>query len=218
MGCCYSKDLNNRIPGLNKGAPVCAHTVPLFSSSPRYIEFKDDIDGIRRAAKNICLLSDNYWYIDTIKNKWDIIVIDSNLTDCTGTSVTDSQKYLNIRFQQALLLSEKIHKIPFPETKEPKILQYIEDEEREIDPKIHSFKLALIIAYDTHNHKILSHASLFVVAAEQKGTEAKLLSAHAMINIQEFRKSIGLPSISNKLDDNIDEYDLSYGLDSESLN
>lgn len=203
MGCLYSKDSNAMIEAV--------HSEPLKVSRNKYIEFKDDIDCIRRAAKNICLLSDYDWYIDTIKKNWDITVKDWSHSDLTGTSVSDSQNYLRMRFQQAIELAENKHKIKFPNI----------NTERELIDNInrhHSFKLAIVIAFEKDDHKFAfekgSYASLFIVAAEQKGTEGKLISSHALINIPAFRSSIGLPpTFLGKQDSFIDEYDLSYGLD-----
>lgn len=206
MGCLYSKDSNAMIEAI--------HSEPLKVSRNKYIEFKDDIDCIRRAAKNICLLSDYDWYIDTIKKNWDITVKDWSHSDLTGTSVSDSQNYLNMRFQQAIELAENEHKIKFPTI----------NTEREFINNIHrhhSFKLAMVIAFEKEDQlstskkgSYVSYASLFIVAAEQKGTEGKLISSHALINIPAFRSSIGLPpTFLGKQDSFIDEYDLSYGLD-----
>lgn len=214
----------------------------------KYIEYTEDIQSIRRAAKNMCLLSDHDWHIDAIKNDWNITIKDWSKHDFSGTSIRDSKIYLDIRFQQAIEIVQNSSHLVFP--KDSSMRDQKNDEKEEApdldDRSYHGFKLVLVIGSDTDDFNMNSDPatfyhrresidihkrktscdSLFIVAAEQKGTECRLITAHALINIPAFKTSIGIyPSSRSSrskefqetrsfehYDEDDSMYDISYGL------
>ena len=144
-----------------------------------WTEFIDDIESIRHATRNICLLSTYGWHIDTIKKDWDMTIKIWLPSDFSGQSIIDSHDYLKLRFNQTAQILENQMGMKFPCYQE------------NLDNR--DFNLAIVIGIekgiiDTSTAVM----TLFFVASEQKGTECKLVAGQGLINLAAFKHSIGL--------------------------
>lgn len=150
-----------------------------------YVEFLEDIESIRHAARNICLLSQYDWHIDTIKALWNMTIKMWIPSDFTGLTEQDSRDYLKLRFNQTKQILENRTGLKFSN--------------RNLDDTGFNLLLVIGIDKDEKDEKDLKDAilSLFFVASEQKGTECKLLAGQGLINLEDFKDCIGLNSYSD---------------------
>src|SRR4051794_31253294 len=95
MGCLHSKEPKQQMKIVRK-------------------EHLNDIESIRRAAKNTCVLSDNDWHIDAIKKTWNMTPKSWSHFNCATPSVKETNDYLNLRYKQAIELLEISEKIKIP--------------------------------------------------------------------------------------------------------